>query len=235
MFPRIKFTRWIVRAPVLIGVVLSFALGTGRCPAAETAKPGTPWQPMMQNYIPLPGSFAALGRQEVRAEVGITAEQTGKLKAIGKEFAEAGQKATAGVDWTKLSVAERQKKFEEMTAANKKRTEEFTTRVEEVLTPEQKKKVERIDLRQQAMYLLMYAPAVEKLGLTDQQKEQLGKERSEYQAKMNDIQRQIQKLHDETGKAALEVLTPEQIEKLKELRRTGWAPGLGGGAVPKKK
>ena len=110
-----------------------------------------------------------------------------------------------------------------MMAENKRRTDGFSKQVQDVLTADQKHKFELLDLRQQAMQLLFFTPDAEKLGLSDRQKEKLRKDRDEHHRKMNELQRQIQKLHDQASKAALEMLTPEQIEKLKTLRRAGFS------------
>lgn len=209
---------------VVAGVTWLFAVGgRERVRAAEPAKPEAPWQHLTRDYISLPGVYWSLGRKSVRDEVGITAEQTEQLKEISRKFTEASRPATGAGDWAKLSAEERKQKYAEMMAENKKRMEDFSKQVQEVLTADQKGKLEMIDLRQHALQLLLYAPTAEKVGLSDQQNERLRKNREEYQAKTNELQRQIQKLHDQAGQAALELLTPEQIEKLKRMRRGGGA------------
>lgn len=203
--------------------------GQTRVGAAEAAKTEGPWQHLARDYISLPGVYWSLGRKSVRDEVGITAEQTEQLKEISRKFTEASRPATGPGDWAKLAPEERRQKYAEMMAENRKRMGDFSKQVQEVLTADQKEKLEMIDIRQHVLELLLSAPTAAKLGLSDEQRGRLRKNREACQAKTSELQRQIQKLHDQAGQAALELLTPDQIEKLKRMLR-------GGGAVlaPKK-
>ena len=190
MFTGIKFRKWLGLLPAWVSVVLFLGgAGSGPAPAADPPRPGPPGPRLPHDYISLPGAYWMLGRQEVRDEVGLTAEQSEQLKQISRKFADANRQATAGIDWAKLSPEERRKKYGEMMAENKRRTDGFSKQVQDVLTADQKHKFELLDLRQQAMQLLFFTPDAEKLGLTDRQKEKLRKDRDEHHKKMRDLQR----------------------------------------------
>jgi len=208
-------------AQVLVGILLLAAaqinIGSqGQLQAAERPKA----QPV--EYFALPG-YSALARKDVRDELGLSAEQFTKLQEISKNYWEAVRQPGAKIDWTKLSAEERKKKMEELTAENKKRSEEARKQVAKVLTPEQVKKAEMIELRVYAPQFLLYGQATEKLGLTDEQKQHLRQSREDLQKKMTELQQQMQKLQEQAGKDALQMLTPEQVEKLKQLQRDGFS------------
>jgi hypothetical protein len=126
-----------------------------------------------------------------------------------------------------MSPEERRKKSEEIAAENKKRLDTLRKEIEGVLTPDQFLKLENVDLRLQASQLLLYTQVGEKLGLSEPQKDQLRKNREELAKKIAAVQYQLRQLQEQAGKAALEVLTPEQVDKLKKMRREtygGWGP-----------
>jgi hypothetical protein len=174
-----------------------------------------------------PGHFSVpyyenLSRKDVREEIGLNAEQNRKLKELSQKFFEASRKAYGTEDWSKLSPEERKKKFAETVAENKSRTDQARKDIDALLTREQLEKLQAINLRQQAAQLLWsYNFLRDKLGLTKEQQDQFRKNREELMSKTAELQQQIQKLYDQAGKTTLELLTPEQREKLKEVRSKG--------------
>jgi hypothetical protein len=57
-----------------------------------------------------------------------------------------------------------------------------------------------------------------KLGLTDVQKQDVYKIRSDYKGKISQLEAQIKKLKAEEKESLEKVLTPEQLKRLKEIR-----------------
>jgi hypothetical protein len=205
--------------------VMLFSAGGAWCGQVSAAQPGSaakvdqPAWPTEHLSVPV---YSNLSRQEVRKEIGLDAEQTRKLKELSQKFFKESRKASGTQDWAKMSVEERQKKHSEILAENKNRTEQARKDIEALLTREQLEKLQSIDLRQQAAQLLWsYGFLTDKLGLTKQQKDQFRKNREELMSKTGVLQQQIQKLYDQAGQTTLDLLTPEQREKLKEVRTKG--------------
>jgi hypothetical protein len=166
-----------------------------------------------------------LGRKDVQEEVGLSGDQIQKLKELGQKFSEASRQYYGKIDWSKMSAEERKKKSEEFMADNKRRTDQARKDIETLLTPDQLKKLEAINLRQQATVFIYPGSLLDKLELSDPQKEQLQKYRETHGKKMAELQKQMQILQNQTGKAILEMLTPEQMNKLKEMSRGSFGAG----------
>ena len=182
------------------------------------------------DYLYLP-AYQILSSSQVQKEVNITAEQVGKLKEIAKKFQQNGWKQQPQVDWTKLNEAERKTKTEEIrkeydkwAAESKKLTEAARKEINALLTPEQLTKIQDIELRQQGAPMLLYGynNLSEKLKLTEEQKKKLGQQKEEMQKKQAEIQKEMSAIADKANRAALEVLTPQQILELKKLKEEGF-------------
>ena len=179
-------------------------------------------------YIP---AYPILGSSQVQKEVNLTADQLAKLKEIGKKFQQNAWKQQPQVDWNKLTEAERKAKTEEIrrdydkwAAESKKLTEESRKEIDAMLKPEQLAKIQDIELRQQGAPMLLYGYGSlgEKLKLTEEQKKKLGQHKDDMQKKMAEIQKEMAAIQDKANRAALELLTPEQISELKMLRKEGF-------------
>ena len=181
-----------------------------------------PAKPAVTDYLWTPG-FWSLSRKDYRDEIGLTEEQFKKLQEISQKYAEAVKKSQSYGDWKKLSAEELKKKYAEMTAEYKKRTEESRQQVEAVLTADQLKKLEIIELRSYAVQLLYQDKLRETLGLTDQQKEQLTKARDNMQKKVTELTQKMHRIQDQANKEAINLLTSEQVEQLKKIRREGFS------------
>ena len=182
------------------------------------------------DYLYLP-AYQILSSSQVQKEVNITAEQVGKLKEIAKKFQQNGWKQQPQVDWTKLNEAERKTKTEEIrkeydkwAAESKKLTEAARKEIDALLTPEQLTKIQDIELRQQGAPMLLYGynNLSEKLKLTEEQKKKLGQQKEEMQKRQAEIQKEMSAIADKANRAALEVLTPQQILELKKLKEEGF-------------
>ena len=72
------------------------------------------------------------------------------------------------------------------------------------------------------MLLYGYNNLSEKLKLTEEQKKKLGQHKEEMQKKQAEIQKEMTANQDKANRAALEVLTPQQILELKKLKDEGF-------------
>jgi Spy/CpxP family protein refolding chaperone len=217
----------------LIGLVLVLA---AQARADEPKKP-------VPSYLYVPG-YPSLSSKIVQKEIGLTEEQVNKITEISKET-QAAARPYPHVDWAKLSEEERKKKQAEMSKAYekwsqeyKKRTEEARQRIDAVLTPEQISKLEMIEVRAYSAPMLLHGGLNEKLKLTDEQKEQLSRQNDKLQKKIAELQQQQQTVQNQANRAAMEILTPEQVAELKKLRKEGFRggyPRMGYPVVPPKK
>jgi Spy/CpxP family protein refolding chaperone len=160
----------------------------------------------------LPG-YWVLRQEDVREEIGLTDEQVEKLKELGKKYTE-GMK----YDWQsirKLSAEQRREKFKDLRENRKKVAEEITAEIEELLTEDQKEQIEEINFRMRAPGALMSPRVLEAIGLSEEQKEKLGELRQE-------MAEQYKQIREKTFEQSLDVLTPKQRKKLKELGTQGF-------------
>ena len=105
----------------------------------------------------------------------------------------------------------RDQQAEEMTAVREKTNEQLeTTRthIEALLSPEQLARLEKIDFNMRALSMLMNSNTVEQLRLSPEQKEKLRGVYEELQQKVQVVQREI-------SDKVVDVLTPEQRQRLK--------------------
>lgn len=188
-------------------------------------------KPAVPVYLNLPG-YMSLASKDVQKEIGLTEEQIQKLKEISQRLQATPWKQQPVVDWAKLTEEDRKKKTEEFrkeydkwAAAYKKRTEEAQKQIEAILNPEQRAKLQVVEIRLYAGPMLLYGNLGEKLELTDQQKEQLKQKKDQLQKKLAELNQQSQKAQDQANQAALKILTPEQLEQLKKLRKEGYQWG----------
>lgn len=205
----------------LVGLGLAVLMGTwtlpalGQNPAAGGGRPLVqPAQP--QWYYSLPG-FWMLGQEQVRKEIDFTAEQEEKLRKVAEKYQGKTQELTAAFRDPNLKPEDRQKAMQEYQTKWQDLQKDATKDVREVLLPQQIKTLETAELRQRVSGLLQYPQALERLNLNDAQKEQLKKNRDELAAKLH-------QLNKEAFEDVMKVLSPEQLETLKQPWQA-WQPG----------
>jgi Spy/CpxP family protein refolding chaperone len=175
-------------------------------------------------YLMVPGHWM-LSQEGVQKEIGLSDEQKEKLRAIGKKYYEQvrqGYPRQSAIKWQELSEEERKQKMEEMrekaAEAQKKRkevTDALTKQVEEVLSAEQLAALKDIEFRQRAGYMLRNARVLEAIGASKKQQARLDKNQQQLNAKIRELQRKA-------SEKAFDVLTPEQMEKLRKLHQEGY-------------
>lgn len=229
-----KYLKKIVLVSCLVTAMgmVSITQAQDQAPVRAQILGGGGFQPgaAVGDYLYLP-AYQILSSSQVQKEVNITAEQVEKLKEIAKKFQQNGWKQQPQVDWTKLNEAERKTKTEEIrkvydkwAAESKKLTEAARKEIDALLTPEQLTKIQDIELRQQGAPMLLYGynNLSEKLKLTEEQKKKLGQQKDEMQKRQAEIQKEMSAIADKANRAALEVLTPQQILELKKLKEEGF-------------
>ncbi len=230
-----KYLKKIVLVSCLLTAMgmVSFSQAQDQAPVRAQILGGGGFQPGAPyggDYLYLP-AYPILSTTEVQKEVNLSAEQVAKLKEIGKKFQQIAWKKQPQVDWAKLNEAERKAKNEEIrkgydtwAAEFKKLSEAARKEIDALLTPEQLTKIQDIELRQQGAPMLLYGynNLSEKLKLSEEQKKKLGQTKEEMQKKLGEIQKEMTAIQDKANRAALEVLTPQQILELKKLKEEGF-------------
>jgi len=184
----------------------------GKKPASKPETPAAPEASAASALYGLPG-FWMLGQENVQKEIELTAEQRDKLLAIAKKSQD--QTRQEWTQFAKLPAKERADRMKALREKTAKRADQVFKAVEAVLTPGQLERIKEIRFRLQAVAMLQDPQTLEKLGLTDRQKQALRQLREE-------LQKKIQEVQQENTEKTLKVLSPEQIEKLKAMPNPGF-------------
>lgn len=179
-------------------------------PQNVVTQPGMSGGRMLGRSMPYVPGYYTLQQPNTQAELELIPDQIKKLEALGKEYREATMADRAAwSDWRNMTPEERTAKSAEMREKSKNRMEEFKKKIETILLPHQIKALKKIEFMARAPSYLRSPRTIQELELTDEQKSQL----KEIQTKAYEEQRKLQK---KAAEAALKVLTPEQLKKLKE-------------------
>jgi len=196
---------------LLCGSVPQVALAAENAPKSETIR-----RPGRFLYYGVPG-YWMLQNPEVRKEIELVPEQAGKLQQIAGKYRDQLQELYAPLRNRELSQEERSKLFRQLAEKSRALLEQTRKEAEAVLLPHQMEALRMIEFRTRASAYLRNPAVLERLGLTEKQKEKIRRNREELAEKVSELQK---KYFDEL----LKILTPEQIEKLKQ-------PFAGGGRV----
>jgi len=190
------------------------------------------------------GGFGGLGgptpavvlaaNEAVQKDLGLSGDKASKLTSLRDDYFAASQKEyqAAGInfqDFQNLSNEERQKRGEKVAEIGTKLNSEFGPKLKEVVSADQYKRLQQIQLQYGLRNLgpaALTAPDVaSELKLTDDQKQKLNDLNAEYGRKQRELftgggfdQEAFGKLRDERSSKALDVLTAEQKEKLNSLK-----------------
>lgn len=170
----------------------------------------------------LPG-YWQLQNEQVRKEIELVPEQEEKLQKIAKQYQEKMrqyqekvQQIYAPLQNRDLSPEERTKLYKEMAEKAKQSQNDYqeaakwaTEEAKKVLLPQQVKALEKIELRARAGMFLQSPWMLDRMGLSEQQKEKVKKNRAE-------LAKKIHELEVQSFEEILKVLTPEQLEKIKQ-------------------
>ena len=190
------------------------------------------------------GTGFMLMRQDVQNDLKLTADQKAKIEAISQKYREQMRSRMGGPG---MGQGDWQARIDEM----RKMMEAQDTEVNQVLTPQQQKRMKEIRLQLMGPAALLEQEVQKELGLTSQQVskiEDLQRKASEANMslfqKMRDgsvTREQVQQAMQNNQKAleaeTMKVLTPEQQGKLKAMRGAefkrqdspGFGFGFGGG------
>ena len=204
--PRSMMLPAVAGVAILCFCVTAQAQGVGGVVAA----PGQ----FRQTYYSLPG-YWSLQSEAVRDELNLTERQLAKLEEISKKSREQQYSREEWAEMAKLPQEERRKKYAEFAEVRQKRSAEFTKQIEDVLTRRQLEELKMIELSRRGMHYLTNSRMAEAIGLSEEQQEKLRKNRQE-------LEKATQKLQRDSAKKAFDILTPEQMEQLKQMHAEGY-------------
>lgn len=187
-----------------------------------------------------------LRSKEVREELKITDEQ---MEAIKKLSQASRPKRPEGLNFREMSEEDRSAFFKKMQKEQAERIAEMKEQLEEVLLPQQIERAEQIALQVQGARALSQSDVAEKLGITEQQQQELKEVRDSLQDGMrekmremfsggdrNGMREKMMEIRKEMEEKVLGVLTSDQKAKFEEMKgdpfempeRVGRGGGRGG-------
>ena len=185
--------------PYVILALLCLIAALPQAVHAQAAAPGQPAAggnaagnaPAWQQYAfyNLPGYYA-LGQDLVRKEMQLVPEQEEELKKLAKESQQKIQDLYVPLRNQQLSNEERTKIFQDLQPKIKEVQTDVERQVKKILLPHQIKALEMAQLRTQIGNLLQYSPALDRVGLTEEQKKKILKNRAELAEKLYDLQKE---------------------------------------------
>ena len=190
------------------GALVVFALQL----QAIQAQPGggRGWGNMFNN------SLFLLNDEKVQEELGLVDDQMEQLRDLQRDARESMREMFSGM--REMSREEREERMAEVQDELAEKMKELKGQVDEILLPHQTKRLDEIGFQSRARRGTANALAsdelAEKLGITDQQKEELQEAAEKAQKKM---QEEVAKLRKKMEDEILGVLSKEQRAKYKQL------------------
>ncbi len=226
---KMKKTRTVIAvlAVAVVALSVSDVLAQGRGGRGGFGGPGGP------------GGFGGRGggdptlmllqREEVREELDLFPDQE---QALGKLREQAREEARGGgdIDFRSIRDASPEKRreiFEKLAKQRQEAEKKMRKQLEEVLLPEQLKRLDQIGLQVQGVRALQTDEVAAALEITDAQKEQFEKHREEMGEKMRAImaagdrenmREKMQELQTENEKQMLAVLTDDQKSEFEAMK-----------------
>jgi Spy/CpxP family protein refolding chaperone len=156
-----------------MSVTRAFTLILGICfvvaPLAQAQRPGGGFGGGGFGGGGFGGGGNVISTEAVQKELGLSTEQTDKLKLITEE----AQKSMRGLFQRPAEGEDREKARAAMQEKMQAAAKELTSKVEAVLTPEQKKRLKEIQLQAQGIRALTNEEVVNALKITDEQKKKI--------------------------------------------------------------
>ncbi|MEN6449798.1 MAG: Spy/CpxP family protein refolding chaperone [Thermoguttaceae bacterium] len=218
---------------LLMAASLVLAQADGQQPGERGPKGGRARQERALGQLPL------IAVEPVQKELKLSDEQKEKVKSLIEESSEAMRGHVAG--WRDMSEEERKAKVAELRKKAAENVQKFEKGLAEILTPEQRERLHQLrlqlTLKSDAAMALNAGDIAKALGLSQEQREKLKGIREatqkelqetvgalrdvppeERREKFREISQKLGKLHEQATEKAMQVLTPEQQQKLEKLK-----------------
>ncbi len=154
----------------------------------------------------MPG-YWILNQESVQRALRLTSAQRLKFESIAKEYHDRFQRDLAKI--RDLPREEQAKRLQELQRSMTKVRHHARAEIEKELRPEQVEQLREIDFLVRAGMAIYDLHAAEQLGISHEQNEKLQKLQKK-------LQEQMLKLQKENVEQALQLLTPDQVEKLRQ-------------------
>lgn len=173
-------------------------------------------------------SLMLLRNEKVQKELDLVDDQKTKIKELGDKAQAEMREAFSGL--RDLSQEERRAKMEEMRKKSEARAKETAKKLDEILLPQQKERLDQIELQIQGVGALRNAEVQKTLGITEEQKAKFKTIGEESQKQMRELfekrdemeqgqmREKMQAMQKEVGEKTLGVLTQEQKEKFEKMK-----------------
>jgi hypothetical protein len=161
---------------------------------------------------PVTGLAQLLTNAAVREDLGFTEQQTEQLKGAFEDF---NKNQPQRPNLEGLSNGQRRQKIEQYQQEATRQAEQLGRQLAQILTREQQDQLRQIGFRITAYVALGDAQVAQQLRLSQEQQEKLQQIREE-------TQRQIWRFQDQAAKQSLEVLSAEQLTRLRNLHEQGF-------------
>lgn len=174
-------------------------------------------------FMDIFGKAMLLRSEQVQTEIKLSSEQQEELQSLAESMREevGGRMREMFQGMRDLEPEERRERFESMRGEMEEVRDSINSRIDEVLLPEQRERLNQIELQQsirnRGADAALTGPLAEELGLTEEQKSALQAKVAEVR---EELQKKIQDLRKEAEEKVLATLTPEQREKLKAMMGT---------------
>lgn len=168
-----------------------------------------------------PGGDVAglLQSEDVRTELEVTDDQMADMQAMGEDMRNEMRSMFEGM--RDLSPEERQERFQSMRDEMEDIRAEAEERMNDILLPHQVARLKEIQLQQQVrrggLQGALRGELAEKLGITEEQRDELVEKAQELQTEM---QEKIAEMRKDAEDELMQVLTPEQRSQLKSMLGT---------------
>lgn len=170
------------------------------------------------------GGLMLLGRKDVQKDLALTADQMKKLEALRAKADEDRQAA--------MENARAQGDFEGVREAMAKMMEDYQKKVDEIVTPDQSKRLKEIDIQIRGGMALYDEKVQKELGITAAQKSSMEdlsvkqreamrtifEKRQSGELDNDQVQQLMTKNRDIMGAELIKLLTPEQADKFKAMQ-----------------
>lgn len=186
--------------------------------SSATAQPrGGPGAGRAGTVPGLGGPYELLAREDVRKELDLVDEQVKQLEGLRDRFRTRVREAIAQIREQRSSAdGSSEQVRDELRKAIEQVNADIQKEVSRILLPHQTKRLEQLALqfRMRGGVTAFGAEAVQQLGITEQQREQL---RTKSEELDRDIRRKVAEMRRQAQDELLSLLTPEQQAKVREM------------------
>lgn len=204
-----RIGRLLVVGLVFGGLSLTYIVGAQQPGArAPQAGQGAQAAPEAEATFPNIPSYYLLGMEQVQNDLNLTDQQKQQIQQLTENYTQESQQELQAL--RELPPEQRQAKLAEAQQRAAKRIDTLRQRLEGVLQPQQLTQLQQTAFRMAVPNALNNPAIVDRLQVTEKQKQQLEQVRQQTQQK-------LWQLEQEMAEQSLQVLTPQQQKTLRTM------------------